>query len=514
MSGALRLVLGDQLSPTLSSLRDLDPARDRVLMAELGAEATYVRHHQKKIAFLFAAMRHFAAELVAQGVAVDYVRLDDANNSGSLTGEVERALARHGLTRVVVTEPGEWRVRKLIDGWAERVGVEVRPDERFLCSLAAFDAWADGRKQLRMEWFYREMRKRTGLLMTPDGEPEGGQWNYDADNRKPPAAGLCGAGPLRFEPDAVTREAMELVARRFGAHFGDLEPFGFAVTRAQALRALEHFVERSLPRFGDYQDAMVDGDDWLFHSALSQYLNCGLLLPLEVCEAAERAYRDGAAPLNAVEGFVRQIVGWREYVRGVYWRFMPDYARRNHLEAKRPLPDFFWTGRTPMHCVAQVVDQTRREAHAHHIQRLMVTGNFALLAGLDPDAVCAWYLAVYADAYEWVELPNTLGMALYADGGIMGSKPYAASGAYIDRMSDYCRSCRFDPKRKQGADACPFNYLYWNFMAANRDRLRSNPRLQPILRTMDKMDPDKLAAARADSRRFLDRLATETSDAA
>ncbi|TVQ33925.1 MAG: cryptochrome/photolyase family protein [Geminicoccaceae bacterium] len=516
MSGTLRLVLGDQLDHDLQSLQDLDPATDRVLLAEVADEATYVRHHPKKIAFLFSAMRHFAAELAAKGVPVDYVQLDDPANTGSFTGEVKRALERHGLGRIVVTEPGEWRVRQMLDGWAEAFGVavEVRADDRFVCSLADFERWADGRKQLRMEWFYRAMRKRTGLLLTAAGEPEGGHWNYDADNRKPPKAGLDSPGPLRFAPDAVTAEVLDLVRRRFADHFGDLEPFWFAVTKEQALAALDHFIAHALPRFGDYQDAMVDGEDWLFHSALSQYLNSGLLRPLEVCQAAEAAYRCGHAPLNAVEGFIRQIIGWREYVRGVYWRFMPDYGQRNHLNAQRPLPPFYWTGATAMNCLAKVVDQTKREAHSHHIQRLMVTGNFALLAGIEPKAVCDWYLAVYADAYEWVELPNTLGMALYGDGGVMGSKPYAASGAYIDRMSNFCSSCRFDVKKKQGPDACPFNYLYWNFMLENHDTLRNNPRMQPILRTLDKMSDEKRTAARDDSRRFLAKLEKETRDAA
>ncbi len=515
MSSTLRLVLGDQLSPTLSSLRDLDGG-DPVLMVEVEAEATYVRHHPKKIAFLFAAMRHFAAELRQRDCRVDYVRLDDDGNAGSFTGEVERAIGRHRPDRLIVTEPGEWRVRQEIDGWSRRFGlpVEVRADDRFLCSRADFDAWADDRKQLRMEWFYRDMRRRTGLLMAADGAPQGGRWNYDAENRKPPTAGLEGGSPLRFAPDATTLEVLDLVAKRFDGHFGELEPFWFAVTRTQALEALDHFVTHALPGFGDHQDAMVDGEDWLFHSALSQYLNVGLLLPMEACEAAERAYRDGAAPLNAVEGFVRQILGWREYVRGIYWRFMPDYGRRNHLGARRALPDFYWSGDTDMRCLAKVIDQTRREAHSHHIQRLMVTGNFALLAGIDPQQVCDWYLAVYADAYEWVELPNTLGMALYADGGLMASKPYAASGAYVSRMSDFCSFCCYDVKKKQGPEACPFNYLYWNFMLENRQQLKGNPRMQPVFRTLERMDPAKLQAARSDSRSFLEGLDRRHGNAA
>ncbi|NBB69170.1 MAG: cryptochrome/photolyase family protein, partial [Alphaproteobacteria bacterium] len=338
MTAALRLVLGDQLNREVSSLGDLDPARDVVLMVEVAEEATYVRHHKKKIAFLFAAMRHFAAELEAEGVTVDYVRLDDAANRGGFSDELARAVERHAPERVVVTAPGEYRVRRMMDGWETALGrpVEIREDDRFFCSHATFDRWAAGRKQLRMEFFYREMRKTTGLLMTPDGAPEGGQWNYDQENRKPPEAGLAFPGPLRVEPDAVTREVLDLVRARFDDHFGDLEPFVFAVTRADALAALERFVERSLASFGDYQDAMVDGEDWLFHSVLSQYLNCGLLLPREVCDAAEAAYRQGRAPLNAVEGFIRQILGWREFIRGVYWRHMPDYAARNALEAQRP----------------------------------------------------------------------------------------------------------------------------------------------------------------------------------
>ena len=289
-----------------------------------------------------------------------------------------------------------------------------------------------------MELFYRDMRRRSGLLMRNDGEPEGDRWNYDADNRKPLPKGVPLPEPARFAPDAVTRDVLALVAARFADNFGALEPFWFAVTRAQALAALDHFVTTALPGFGDYQDAMRQGEDWLFHSALSQYLNCGLLRPREVCAAVERSWRDGHAPLNGAEGFIRQILGWREYVRGIYWLKMPGYAGLNALGNTRPLPWFYWTGATDLNCLHQALDQTRREALSHHIQRLMVTGNFALLAGVVPAEICAWYLAVYADAYEWVELPNVLGMVMHADGGYLGSKPYAASGNYINRMSDFC----------------------------------------------------------------------------
>jgi len=293
----------------------------------------------------------------------------------------------------------------------------------------------------------------------------------------------------------------------FGDHFGDLRPFGWRVTRRDALSALDSFIKGRLPRFGQYQDAMACGEETLFHSVLSPYLNAGLLGPLEMCERAERAWRRGDAPLNAVEGFIRQIIGWREYVRGIYWAFMPDYAERNALNARRDLPDFYWTGDTDMRCMAEVIGQTRRSAYAHHIQRLMVTGNFALLAGIDPAQVNEWYLIVYADAYEWVEMPNVSGMALYADGGLMASKPYAASGKYIDRMSDYCRNCRYDVGDATGERACPFNYLYWNFMIEHEDSLRGNRRMGPILGNLRRMKGERIEAMRDRANSFLEGLA-------
>ena len=508
--GSLRLVLGDQLTRGLSALADLDPAADTVLMAEVTEEATYVRHHKQKIVLVLSAMRHFADELRAEGVRVEYVRLDDPLNSGTLGGEVARAVARHRPARVVVTEPGEWRLLDAMLGWERALGlpVSLRDDDRFVCSRARFARWAEGRRQYRMEFFYREMRRETGLLMEPDGTPAGGQWNFDRDNRKPLPGGLALALPQRkrFPPDPITVEVIDLVAARFGNHFGDLEPFGWPVTRSQALEALAHFVADCLPAFGDYQDAMQDGAPFLFHGLVSTSLNLGLLTAREVCDAAAEAWQAGAAPLNSVEGFVRQVLGWREYVRGIYWMRMPAYAKGNALQATRALPAFYWTGQTDMACVAAVVADTRRNAYAHHIQRLMVTGNFALMAGLDPAEVEAWYLAVYADAYEWVELPNTHGMALFADGGLLASKPYAASGAYIDRMSNYCEGCRYRPTIKQGPGACPFNLLYWHFLAENAGRLASNPRMAMPYRTLAAMAPERRAAVLAEARAFLDGL--------
>ena len=488
----LILVLGDQLTPTLSSLAAGDPARDRVLMAELHDEATYVRHHKKKIAFLFAAMRHFAEELRADGWTVDYVTLDAPDNQGSFTAQVVQAMAQLRPERIVLTEPGEWRVAQMFAGWQDRFGVpvDVLGDDRFLSSPTEFRGWAEGRKALRMEYFYRDMRRKTGLLMEGD-QPAGGQWNFDSENRKPADADLFMPQPLAHEPDAITQEVLALVAARFDNHFGDLMPFWYAVTRADAQAAFAAFVKKALPRFGDYQDAMLAGEPFLYHAVIAQYLNCGLLDPLQVCRQVEAAWRAGKVPLNAAEGFIRQIIGWREYMRGIYWLKMPGYETSNFFGHTRALPAFYWTAETEMACVKAAVTQTKEQAYAHHIQRLMVTGNFAMLAGIDPQELHEWYLSVYADAYEWVELPNTVGMSQFADGGLLASKPYAASGAYINRMSNYCGSCRYAVKQRTGPDACPFNALYWDFIARHRGKIGGNPRMAQMVRTYDKFAPDE-----------------------
>ena len=509
MAQTLVLILGDQLSPDISSLRGMQPADCTVLMCEVMAEASYVPHHRKKIALIFAAMRHFAAELRDAGWQVDYVTLDDPANTGSLRTEAERAMQRHGAETLRITEPGEWRLLNDMRDWQPQP--DILPDDRFLCSHAEFEAWAEGRKALRMEYFYRVMRRKTGLLM--DGEdPAGGQWNFDHDNRKRAEADLFMPQPLRFSPDEITQSVLDLVAERFPNGFGDLTPFWFPVTRSQAEQAAEHFFTTALPKFGDYQDAMLRGEKFLYHSILSPLLNIGLLDPLALCQRAERAYREGSAPLNAVEGFIRQIIGWREYVRGIYWREGPDYVRRNALNATRALPQMYWTGETRMTCMAEAIGQTREEAYAHHIQRLMVTGNFALLAGIDPHALHEWYLAVYADAFEWVEAPNTVGMSQFADGGLLASKPYAASGAYIDRMSNYCGSCHYKVKEKTGPRACPLNALYWHFLTRHRERLQSNPRMAQMYRTYDRMAETQRAALHTQAEGFLARLEEKGSD--
>ena len=501
------MLLGDQLSDGISSLDGLDLAGDLVLMAEVRDECSYVRHHKKKIVLVLSAMRHFADRLRDRGVRVRYVTLDDPENTHSLRGEMLRAASCFRPERIVVTEPGEWRLLEDMSGWQEASGIptEIADDTRFLCSHRQFRHWAEGRRDLRMEFFYREMRRAHAVLMDEDA-PAGGRWNFDAENRKRMPEGVQPPAAPSFAPDAITQAVIALVAAEFSGHFGDLDGFDLPVTAEQAVLALDHFVTERLDGFGDWQDFMRAGDPVLFHALISTSLNCGLLDPLRACRAAERAWRDGIAPLNAVEGFVRQILGWREYVRGIYWLRMPGYGRLNALGATRPLPWFYWSGETRMNCMAHVVRDTRRHAYAHHIQRLMITGNFALLAGIDPDQVDEWYLVVYADAYQWVEMPNVRGLALFADGGVMGSKPYAASGAYINRMSDYCSGCGYDPKASVGPDACPFNFLYWDFIARHRDRLGGNPRMAMPLRTLARMDVERVAAMRGQAARFLDAM--------
>lgn len=500
----LRFILGDQLSHSISSLREIDRTGDLVLMVEVADETTYVRHHKQKIILVLSAMRHFAAELRYRGITVDYVRLEDEGNTGSFTTELKRALARHTIDKIVITEPGEWRVQQMVNRWTQELGipVEILADTRFLCSREDFNNWAQDRKSLRMEYFYRTMRQKTGWLMAGSA-PAGGQWNFDSQNRKSLPATISVPARHSFTPDSITREVMDLTRRRFAAHFGDAQPFTWAVTRADALTALHQFIATRLPWFGEYQDAMKTGEDYLFHSTLSAYLNIGLLEAKEVCEAALVAYQRGGVPLPAVEGFIRQILGWREFIRGMYWLKMPAYAESNFFSAVRPLPDFYWTGLTEMNCLQEAIRATRQHAYAHHIQRLMVTGNFALLAGIDPAQVDNWYLSVYIDAFEWVEIPNTHGMALHADGGTIGSKPYAASGAYINRMSDYCVGCQYNPGVKLGPGACPFNYLYWYFLLTNKAQLKSNPRMAISLHTLERMTREQRDQILGNSRDFL-----------
>ncbi|WP_175650802.1 cryptochrome/photolyase family protein [Pseudomonas sp. Marseille-P9899] len=482
----LGLVLGDQLSFDLASLRALDPARDVLLMAEVEGEARYVPHHPQKIVLIFSAMRHFAEALREQGWRVQYVRLDAADNSGSIAGELRRWREVFGADEVHLTECGEWRLEQAL----RESGLPLvwHADRRFLCSRQAFGRWAAGQSQLRMEHFYRGMRKRSGLLVEPDGSPAGGAWNYDSDNRKELPRGLRGPFPAHFERDAITQEVIALVGERFRDHYGSVEAFDYPVTHDQAQALWQHFLDFGLAAFGDFQDAMAEGEPFLFHARISAALNIGLLDVRQLCADVDNAYRHGRVPLNAAEGFIRQLIGWREYVHGIYWLRMPEYAQLNAFGNQRALPEFYWTGQTGMRCMSQVIGQTLELGYAHHIQRLMVTGNFALLAGIVPSAICEWYLAVYLDAFDWVELPNTLGMVMHADGGYLGSKPYCASGRYIQRMSDHCSACHYRVERAVEEDACPFNALYWHFLIRHRQPLADNPRLTMIYRGLDAMD--------------------------
>ena len=499
----LVLVLGDQLSDDLSALAAADPARDLVVMAEVASETGYVPHHPRKIAFVLTAMRKQAERLRGLGWQVAYTRLDNPDNAGSIPGELLRRAAETGATTVLATRPGEWRLIAALE--ALPLDVTLLPDDRFLSTDADFAAWAKGRKVLRMEYFYREMRRRTGFLMDGD-QPAGGKWNFDHHNRKPARDDLFRNAPPAAPPDPVLEEVLVLVETRFPNNFGTLRPFTFHTDRPGALKVLDHFITHALPDFGTYQDAMLAGDPYLNHAVIALYLNVGLLSPREVCQRAEAAYRAGHVPINSAEGFIRQILGWREFIRGVYFHEGPGYTARNALGHDRALPAFYWGAPTRMNCMRHAIGQTRDLAYAHHIQRLMVTGNFALLAGVDPAAVHEWYLSVYADAFEWVEAPNTLGMSQFADGGVVGSKPYVSSGAYIDRMSDYCSGCAYRVKDRTGPRACPFNLLYRHFLNRHRARFSGNPRMAQMYRTWDRMDEAHRARVLAEGDALLARL--------
>ena len=493
----LVVVLGDQLDMDAAAFDDFDAAHDAVWMAEVAEESTHVWSSKPRTVMFLSGMRHFAQALRAAGRPLHYSLLDDPANRGSLQAQLESDVERLRPVRLVLTAPGDWRVLQAIKAAAQSQGLplDLREDRHFYCSVREFAAHARSRKSLRMEYFYREMRKRHGVLM--DGaagdEPEGGQWNFDADNRE--AFGTAGPGvvPARaiFEPDACTRDVIALVEARFASHPGRLDSFGWPVTREQALVSLQHFITERLSLFGRYQDAMWPGEPWLYHSHLAAALNLKLLNPREVVAAAVAAYRAGTAPLASVEGFVRQILGWREYVRGIYWTRMPDYAGVNALDANENLPAWYWSGATDMACLRDALEQTLAHGYAHHIQRLMVTGLFALMYGVQPQQVHAWYLAVYVDAVEWVELPNTLGMSQYADGGLMASKPYVATGKYIQRMSPYCKGCRYDPAHKTGEHACPFTTLYWDFLMRHEAKLAANPRMALQVKNVARLDDEQ-----------------------
>lgn len=490
----LVLVLGDQLSMQNPALEGFDKQQDCVLMVEACAEASKVWSHKARIALFLSAMRHFADTLLTQGFPLKYLGLG-MHTHERLVDAWHAMIAELSPQKIIVCEPGDYAILKTLEQIAQEANVmlAVRDDTHFMCSRAQFRAWAGKSKTLRMELFYRWMRKQHQVLMI-DGQPEGGHWNYDQDNRK--SFGKYGPEVLpdapRFEPDAITLQVFADVERHFPQHPGGLQHFCWPVNRAQALVLLDDFVQHKLAQFGPYQDAMWQSSDlytspFLWHSLLASSLNLKLISPNEVIAACVRAYRQQGLALASVEGFVRQIIGWREFIRGVYWLDMPKLAEANYFSHQRDLPSWYWTGNTHMNCLRQTIQQTLAYGYAHHIQRLMVTGLFALLAEVNPQQVEAWYLAVYVDAVEWVELPNTLGMALYANGGRFTSKPYVASGAYIKRMSNYCQSCKYKPEIRTGVEACPFTTLYWAFLLRHYTLFAQNPRTSLMVKHVDRM---------------------------
>ena len=495
----LVIVLGDQLDEASSALSGIAPDADAVVMMEVDEEAAYIPQHKLRIAFFLAAMRHHRDALRGRGLRVLYAEMDEPENRGSFADELTRRVEEVGCERLIVTKPGDHRVETALRETAASLGkpLEIRDDEHFIVAPKEFDAFAAGRGSLLMETFYRRVRTRIGALMDGD-EPVGGAWNLDRENRAsfgkggPPEI----APPVSFAPDATTRGAIDLVRKRFSASPGNVDTFDYPVTRNQARAALADFIAHRLAHFGRHQDAMALGRPFLYHGRLSCVLNLHLLDPREVVAAAEEAYAGGAVPLNSAEGFIRQIIGWREYIRGIYWREMPGYAERNALGADLPVPRFLWTGETEMACVRAAVGQLVDHAYAHHIQRLMVLGLLNLLLGVRPYAVHRWHMSMYADAIDWVSLPNVLGMSQYGDGGLVGTKPYCASGNYIDRMSDYCRSCRYHPQTRVGPTACPFTTLYWDFLARHRQHFAANPRMALPLKNLERLDDTELKAIR------------------
>jgi deoxyribodipyrimidine photolyase-related protein len=500
----LLVVLGDQLDAEAPALRHLDRRKDALLMLEVRGEAEHVPSHRQRTTLFLSAMRHFALERLAEGLPVAYVRLDERANTQSLESELERILPRLRPARVRVVQPGEHRVEEALHAACRRRGtpLQILPDESFTCSLEEFNNWAEGRKSLVMEHFYRWRRRTLDIMLAPGGGPLGGEWNFDSRNRLSFRKAPKVRPPYRSRPDAVTREVMEEVEKAWPGAYGRMKGFGWPVTRRQAKRALADFIEHRLARFGTYEDAMWTGQPFLYHSALSAALNLKLLRPRECVDAALQALAEGRAEINNVEGFVRQLIGWREFIRGVYYREGPGYVRRNGLEQSGRLPEFFWTGETRMTCLSQCLNQVLDHGYSHHIPRLMVIGNFALTAGVDPAEVQRWFLAMYVDAVEWVTAPNVIGMSQHADGGVVGTKPYVASGKYIRRMSNYCETCAYDPESRTGKDACPFNTLYWDFLLRHRVRFARNHRMSMMLRNLDHIEERERKQIRARARRL------------
>lgn len=519
------VVLGDQLNHDSAALRGLEPSRDVVVMMEVREESTHVPSHRARTVLFLSAMRHFAAELRERGVAVWYSQIDEPANTQYFSGEIKRAVQALSPQRIVLVEPGEHRVAAMVREWTSQTGaeIEVREDDHFLTTHQQFAEWAKGRKELTMEFFYREQRRRLNVLMEADGKtPVSGTWNYDSDNRQ--SFGKEGPRPrprkpVGFEPDAITREVIRTVDACLPAQPGSVESFAWPVTRADAVTALKDFIKHRLAAFGPFEDAMWTGEALLYHSGLSAALNLKLLNPRECVAAALAAHAKGLAPLQSVEAFIRQIIGWREFIRGVYWLEGETYNQRNYLQQHGALPAFYWTGDTPMRCLRETITQVKQTGYAHHIQRLMVMGNFALTSGVHPRAVSDWFLAMYVDAIDWVTLPNTLGMVMHADGTatrrpVVGTKPYCSSGQYIKKMSNYCSGCQFDPSKRTGDDACPFTVFYWDFLHRHREKFAKNPRMAQSLGNLDRFGESNLQQITISARNLRTKLGIGAFDKA
>ena len=502
----LVLILGDQLDLESTALADFDAANDQILMVESIHEAQIVWSHRAKIALFISAMRHFAQALKDLNYPLTYIR----NSNLSIIGALKEKILQDNITHLVCIEPGEWRLKQELLELADELHLQLdmREDKHFFCTQKEFQEWAVNKKELRLEYFYRLMRKTHNILIDADGNPEGGQWNFDQDNRKPypkKGPGIID-DPMMFEPDEITQEVIEFVGKTYPDHPGSLEKFRWPVTRHQALEALHYFVEYRLRNFGIYQDAMWTNTPYGWHSILSSSLNLKLLNPREVIAAVLDAWKKYSLDLSTVEGFIRQILGWREFVRGMYYLDMPQMAQDNYYNHQNALPQWYWNGKTNMACMRDAIGQTLEYGYAHHIQRLMVTGNFALLAEILPSEVCEWYLAIYVDAIEWVELPNTAGMALFANGGRFTSKPYIASGAYIKRMSNYCDSCQYKPDVRFGESACPMTTLYWNFLIKHSEQFESSPRTRLMTANLKRISDTDQKAIVQHARRILSDL--------
>jgi len=505
----LRLILGDQLHSGHSWFTKIDPNVTYVMM-EVREEASYAPHHIQKILCFFAAMRHFAADLRKSGHQVKYLTITDPTNRHSILDNLKMLLETGQYTRFCCQEADEYRLDHQLKELRNSIQIEsqIVSSEHFLVGRNAFSLIFPGKRQgYLMETFYRYIRKKENLLME-QGKPMFGKWNFDAENRKKLPKNIKVPEPVLFQNDLydILEELSQSGIRGIG-HVDAAHVF-WPVTRAQALELLSRFCDRFLPYFGTYQDAMTENSWSVFHARISFALNVKLLTPTEVMEAAINAWQNAnpAFEFHQLEGFVRQIAGWREYMRCLYWSHMPEYAQLNFFEHVRQLPEWFWTGQTRMHCLSHSIRQSLEYAYAHHIQRLMVTGNFALLAGIHPDEVDRWYLGIYIDAIEWVEITNTRGMSQYADGGLAATKPYVSSAAYIDKMSDYCATCHYDKSLKTGHKACPFNSLYWSFLESHRQKLETNPRMTMMYRVLDKMNQEDRQALMQQAEIYLSKL--------